>query len=241
MYQITITILQQLTNNGKLRYYEKSEANCTTQINYASLILAVLDIACWCDLFYAYITTFFLFIYSNSFKRCERSSWIDFYFANNMEQMIKITHVQDPYQFWFKFEHQNDINEALELEIAEYVEKSKQCEKIVNVSHLNVGDYVAAHFPENNTDKWLRGRIKAKNRMKNTLTIWLIDDGCEIQVEPNCVMPLERQLATNPISNVYIGGLCDARPAAPVSYLYADGTFIDSEFNRMGKLKIGAG
>lgn len=138
-----------------------------------------------------------------------------------MEQNIQITHIQDPYQFWFKFEQKmqkDDIIEALELEIAEYIEKSKQCGEVVNVSHLNVGDYVAVYFQENNTEKWLRGSIKGKNRIKNTFSIWAIDNGCEIQVEANCVMPLDRKLATNPTTNVYIGGLCDGRPAQPVSY-----------------------
>lgn len=140
------------------------------------------------------------------------------FFANNMEQNIKITHIEDPYQFWFKFEQQmqkDDTIDALELEIAEYVEKTKQCAAVVN--HLNIGEYVALHFQENNVEKWVRGSIKRKNRTTNTLTIWLIDNGCETQVEPNCVVPLDRQLATNPTSNLYIGGLCDARPAQPVS------------------------
>lgn len=137
----------------------------------------------------------------------------------NKRKPIKITHIEDPYTFWFKYTDEDDRElqtELLETDITRY---SIGFMNISKQFHFEHGDIVSALLQQDNCNKWIRARIERidDSTAIKKFHIWSYDHGCEFCVESNRLVPLlMEKLATKPIANNFIGGLSHIVPAKMV-------------------------
>lgn len=133
---------------------------------------------------------------------------------------IKITKIDNPHKFWYKFSNDSTENRAieqLELHIAKYIDELLESEGDEPV--LDVGDVVAVFHCE---WKWIRGSVEQilNEGEEAQIRLWLIDYGCELTMPRNKMVPIkDPQLAYRP-SNVRLGGLSDIVPAKLVCHAF---------------------
>lgn len=138
-----------------------------------------------------------------------------------MEQTITITHIDNPYRFWFEYGGRKDeYTELMIGEVYKYADKMHKAGNWLNANEAIVGDYVAAFVHDNTGQKWVRGYIRATEDASNGgFRFWSIDNGCEFRVEANCLVSLkDSEFATPITTRLYVGGLCDSRPAGMVCF-----------------------
>lgn len=141
----------------------------------------------------------------------------------NKRKPIEITHIEDPYTFWFKYTDEDDKEiqtELLEIEITRYSIGFSNIKKKFNFKQ---GDVVAALLQQDNYDKWIRARIDRiyDSEENQKIHIWSYDHGCDFHVESNRLVPLlDKKLTAKPIANNFIGGLSDIVPAKRVCVFF---------------------
>lgn len=139
--------------------------------------------------------------------------------TENAEKVIRITQIENPHKFWYKYSNdvtQDRLLEKLESEIGEYAFNCLEEPR----PNLQLGDVVVAFHSDWN--KWIRGKIKAIKRSKideELVKIWAIDYGCIISLPGDRVFILEElDLAYRHPINIHIGGLSKIVPAKFVCF-----------------------
>ena len=134
-----------------------------------------------------------------------------------MDNQIKITHIESPHKFWYKKCDDLIGNERLkELEdnIKIYATDIREWKEHLPI---NRGDEVVALH--SGWNKWIRGKAgRLQSGSQTNIFVWAIDYGCSLLLPLADVYLLEDQMLAyiNPI-NVHIGGLSGILPAKIVS------------------------
>lgn len=133
---------------------------------------------------------------------------------------IKITHIESPHKFWFKYTDNtvsNDKINDLENRIAQYAE-DYQCNNNLYTYVPKLNSIVAIFSTEWN--KWIRAKVSDID--ENTvgemrIFVWSIDHGRKVETEVEFMVPiLDEDLINAPITSVCVGGLFGIMPAIQV-------------------------
>lgn len=130
--------------------------------------------------------------------------------------IILIEHIENPYQFWFKYEsgaRLDSSGSSVDSNLRIYAEKVRKSGHQADIHTIHVGDYVAALIDKNNEQKWIRGYLKQLYMSEQRCIVWCIDNGQSFQVAVDCLVLLSNtEFASQPTCGILKGGLCDSRP-----------------------------